>query len=68
MSFNSVEITLEGIDHSSLNITIKDDWTWIIQEDLQNLKAWQIDIVNSQWSAFFVPNHFPDSTDSALSN
>jgi hypothetical protein len=23
MSFNSVEITLEGIDHGSLNITIK---------------------------------------------
>jgi hypothetical protein len=27
MSFNSVEITLEGLDHSSLNITTKDDWT-----------------------------------------
>jgi hypothetical protein len=27
MSFNSVEITLEGIDHSSLSITTKDDWT-----------------------------------------
>ncbi len=33
-----------------------------------SIKAWQVDIVNSQWSAFFVPDHFPDSTDSALSN
>ncbi len=58
MSFNSVEITLEGIDHSSLNKTTKDDWTWVIQEDLQNLKAWQVYSVNSQWSAFIVPNHY----------
>ncbi len=40
----------------------------VIQEDLQHLKAWQVYTVNPQWSAFIVPDHFPDSADSALSN